>query len=463
MSPDDATTATAEAENATQQGTRRLLSGDGAWWWNGRRWVPATTEEGLWKWDGSRWKATVDLEGKRPEDLATTLALLAEDRYAEAGIVLADRAAEWQPDGGLRDLVDRARDAGARMGRLSEGLNVADGNRGLRRRLGATIDERRQLEEERESLGSEHRTLMVRLGRSAPQPSIKEADDMLAAARLLDERAALMTAGLAEVDEAERMRADAAAAAQRELAAAEDARLRALQEARRAVEAAESAHAWAVAEARARMRTVLTPGPGELKAGLGPLRLHANLLETPTGRLPAAGSTAHVDTAQVLWSQHREALADLVLLEAPESESFLDALTEGTGSLFLLVIGRTGTALWPCPPGQEKAAQRFATVVCDHAREAGRGKRERDERARQAEDELDQVTRDRSSIEAAEAELARVEADPGLLGAIDDARERLNRARADTPELIEARRKVLELARRLVAPPEALRAAVQAT
>jgi len=97
--------------------------------------------------------------------------------------------------------------------------------------------------------------------------------------------------------------------------------------------------------------------------------------------------------------------------------------------------------------------------VSDHAREAGRSKRDRDEKARQAEDELDQVTRDRSSIEAAEAELARVEADPGLLGAIDDARERLNRARADTPELIEARRKVLELARRLVAPPEALRAA----
>ena len=69
------------------------------------------------------------------------------------------------------------------------------------------------------------------------------------------------------------------------------------------------------------------------------------------------------------------------------------------------------------------------------------------------------MTHDRTSVEAAEAELARVEADPGLLGAIDDARERLNRARADTPELIEARRKVLELARRLVAPPEPLKGA----
>ena len=237
MSPDDVTTATADTENAstTQAGSRRLLSGDGSWWWNGRRWVPATTEEGLWRWDGTRWKATVDLEGKRPEDLATTLALLAEDRYAEAGVILAERSPEWQPEGGLRDLVERAREAGSRLGRVSEGISVADGNRGRRLRLGATADDRRHLEEERETLESEHRALMVRLGRSAPQPSIKEADDLLAAARLLDERAALMTAGLAEVDEAERMRADAAAAAQREMAAAEDARLRALQEAHQAV------------------------------------------------------------------------------------------------------------------------------------------------------------------------------------------------------------------------------------
>ncbi|HSR25139.1 MAG TPA: hypothetical protein VLW53_16410, partial [Candidatus Eisenbacteria bacterium] len=220
MSPDDVTTATADPEtaSATQTGSRRLLSGDGSWWWNGRRWVPATTEEGLWKWDGARWKATVDLEGKRPEDLATTLALLAEDRYAEAGTILADRAPEWQPEGGLRDLVERSREAGSRLGRLSEGLSIPDGSRGRRLRLGAT-DDRRHLEEERETLESEQRALLVRLGRSAPQPSIKEADDLLAAARLLDERAALMTAGLAEVDEAERMRADAASAAQRELAA----------------------------------------------------------------------------------------------------------------------------------------------------------------------------------------------------------------------------------------------------
>ena len=82
---------------------------------------------------------------------------------------------------------------------------------------------------------------------------------------------------------------------------------------------------------------------------------------------------------------------------------------------------------------------------------------ERDQTAARAEGQLSNVIRDRSKIEAAEAELGRVEADPDLLGAIDEARQRLGQARADTPELNQARRKLLELARRVAAPPEALK------
>src|SRR5215472_11785667 len=115
MSPDDATTATeVDATGNGSASSRRLLSGDGTWWWNGRRWVPATTEDGLWKWDGSRWRGTVDLEGQRPEDLATTLARLAEDRYGDAGVILAQRPEEWGPDPGLRELVQRVREGHAR-------------------------------------------------------------------------------------------------------------------------------------------------------------------------------------------------------------------------------------------------------------------------------------------------------------------------------------------------------------
>src|SRR2546430_14150194 len=121
MSQEETRTATAEVESSGN--TCGMLSGDGTWWWNGRRWVPATTEDGLWKWDGSRWKGTVDLEGRRPEDLATTLALLAEDRYSEAGQILARRAPEWQPEGQLRDLVERARVSEERRSRHQEGIN----------------------------------------------------------------------------------------------------------------------------------------------------------------------------------------------------------------------------------------------------------------------------------------------------------------------------------------------------
>src|SRR2546430_13589178 len=64
------TPSAATSEGEGQQQARRRLSADGQWWWNGRRWVPAITEDGLWKWDGARWNQTVQLEGKRPEDLA---------------------------------------------------------------------------------------------------------------------------------------------------------------------------------------------------------------------------------------------------------------------------------------------------------------------------------------------------------------------------------------------------------
>jgi hypothetical protein len=76
-------------------------------------------------------------------------------------------------------------------------------------------------------------------------------------------------------------------------------------------------------------------------------------------------------------------------------------------------------------------------------------------KARRAVDRLDAVTRDCSPVEAAEAELARVEADPRIVGMLDDAHQRLESG--DTPELIDARQKVLELARRLTEPPELLK------
>jgi hypothetical protein len=436
----------------------RVLSQNGTWWWNGRRWVPAVSEEGLWRWNGNQWKPTVEFEGKRPDELAKTFTGLADDCYARAGVILTDRVREWQPQGEVQELVAQAQAVLARLREVQPG--AADAGAGRGRLLGRHTPPRERLEDDdaREALTSEYATLAVRVARMAPQPSFKEADDVLNVAHLLDERAEQLNDGLAEVDEAERVRAEAGVRAQADLAAAEQGRAKALEGARKAIESAELQHRRAVAAARAQVRNLLTPGPGELKAALGPLRLHAASLETPSGRLPAAGLRGFADSAEALWQQHRQALADLVLVGAPEVDAFLTALTEKGPVQFLLFMGPTAKALCASPRNQAQEARRFAAMVTRQGEEAQGASRERDGRTRQAEADLQAALQDRSSVEAAETELARLEADPSLLGAIDASRGRLDQARGDTPELIAARRRVVEVTRQLVAPPEPLRA-----
>src|SRR5436309_16080089 len=126
MSAVETPSAASEGESQSQQQARRRLSADGIWWWNGRRWVPAVTEDGLWKWDGARWNQTVQLEGKRPEDLAATLALLGEDRYAQPGALLASAMEEWGPEAQVKDLAIQAADLQERLTRLKESLAVPD-------------------------------------------------------------------------------------------------------------------------------------------------------------------------------------------------------------------------------------------------------------------------------------------------------------------------------------------------
>ena len=196
---DQASRAAAAGESEARKPAGRLLSRDGSWWWNGRRWVPAVTEDGLWRWDGSRWRATSDLDGKRPDELAATLALLAEDSYARAGVILAERTQEWDAEGELRELAGRVHAAGRRLREIDSGLREPDAGRGglLGRRTPHPGD-RHHLQEQRAVLGGEYRALAVRLGRTAPEPSVKEADDELVTARLLSERSDLLRRGMAE-------------------------------------------------------------------------------------------------------------------------------------------------------------------------------------------------------------------------------------------------------------------------
>lgn len=444
-------------QTATGDAKSPVLSQNGTWWWNGRRWVPAVSEEGLWRWNGNQWKPTVELDGKRPDELAETFTRLADDCYARAGALLADRVQEWQPEGEVQELVGQA---GGVLARVRESVpGTADGGAARGRLLGRHTPPRERLSDEdaRESLTSGYLTLAVRVGRLAPQPTFKEADDILTVAHLLDERAAQLNHGVGELEAAERVRGELAVSAQNDLRAAEEARAKALEGAREAIESAELVHRKAVAGARSHLRSLLTPGPGELKAALGPLRLHAASLDTPSVRLPSAGLSGHADTAEALWRQHRQALADLVLVGAPEADSFLTALTEKSPRLFLLFLGPSAKALCASPRSQVEEADRFAAIVKKHGEEAVAAGQERDAKVREAEALLEATLEDRSAVERAEGELARLEADPGLLGAIDASRRRLNRAGGETPELIAARRRLTDVAQQLTAPPAPLR------
>src|SRR5262249_7878070 len=202
--------ATADADPELRGDLR--ASADGSWWWDGQRWVPTSTPDGLWQWDGERWRPTIELRGVRSSDLATTLAFLAEDRYARAGVSRVDRAGEWRPQGPARDLIGRA--IGIRRGLLrveNAFRGVAAGPPGLFRRARTTPGERQRVEDEQALLDSRYRALLIQLGRLAPRPTVKEADDLLEVARRLDSRAARITEALAVADEAERARAHAIA------------------------------------------------------------------------------------------------------------------------------------------------------------------------------------------------------------------------------------------------------------
>jgi hypothetical protein len=437
----------------TQIETRTVLSGDGMYWWNGERWLPALTEDGLWQWKGTAWAPTMELAGRKPHDLAEIFAKLADERYAEAGAILVERGPSWRAEGEARELLTQLQ-ISERRGRGVKRLQKAQ--RWLEP-LGRT-SEGAQTEETPDDGGEVWtRETHVALGRKAPRPSVREADDILVVARSLDERAISLREAAGELDAAERRRAEAIAGAEEAVAEAEVPRREAIAAARKDVEAAEADHARARAEARAELRRLHKPGRGELRAEAKGLRLYTHMLQTPAGSLPAAGVRAYLDTAPALWSAQHEVLSSLILLQVPGVEPLLDELVDRGSALFLLIVARTGAHLQPCPPVDEEVIRGFVEHVTANSSEAVRAQEARDGSARRAEDNLERVASDRSAVHEAEARLARTETDSDLLSPIDAARARLAEAREDTPELIRARKWVEEFFQRCIEAPAPLR------
>jgi hypothetical protein len=451
----------ATAESLPDHRERTRASGDGRWWWDGRRWLSTTTDDGLWRWDRTGWQPTIEMAGMRPWDLTTTLTLLAEDRYARAALILVQRAREWGPEGEPRHLVEQATRLRQRRLRPDRALAGPDGAPDLLwlvRRLRARPDDRHRLDADRALLDDQHRAVLVRLGRAAPCPTVEEADELLEVARRLDARSVALGAALAAVDRAELARSRAVGAAQRALEQAEERRRDALAAGRLALEDAQGRREEARCEARDRLRRALVPPSGPALAQVGPLRACPMAVETPAGRLSLGGLKARVDTAAALWAQRRERLQDLLLLDTSEGEAFAHALTGQPDDQFVLLEGRTRAVLWPCPAGQEEAAHAFAGAVRRLARRAARRAAEREAAVREAVEgaaaaaAAAAVPREERAREA----LERLEADPDLLRPIADARERQARAREDPPDLLAARRQVAEIVQLLTTPPAPL-------
>jgi hypothetical protein len=439
-------TQTAVSETPTAADT--WLSRDAMWWWTGRRWVPARTADGLWRWDGAQWQPTIDLGRQHPRDLAVSLTLLAEDRYARAGEILIRRSSEWRAGPQEQILIVEARAAKGPFAGIAGGLTgwlggarAADGMRSTR-------------------LQGDRRSALIRLGRGAPRPTVKEADDLLNIARFLDHRAGLLSAAIAEADEAEMRRSAAILAAQQSLAEAEETRRNAVELAKQRAAEADAASSSAVAEAKGRLVGTRSSGQGDLRSELGELRLFDAVLDTPRGRLTAAGARAVLGTAAELWRDEETLLGHLSALESPDAVASVEALAEGGEQHFLLLVGVTSAVLVACPEGDVETARRFASAVNKWAPKAERARVERESRAHEIEAEL-KALRDEHGSAAAREELSRVEADRSLLEAIEQARLAVEQARIDTPELSTAWTKVSELACQFTTPPEPLQSEQQ--
>jgi len=437
----------ATAENDPGLREQPRTSADGSWWWDGWRWLATGTPDGLWHWDGDRWRPTIELRGVRARDLATTLAFLAEDRYARAAGILVDRAREWRPSGELRAMV----------GRAAARRHVAVGTPGLFRRMRARPEERERVEEEQALLDTRYRALMVDIGRRAPRPTVKEADDLLAVAQVLDLRAARITEALVAADEAERARARAIEAARRELHAAETASRTAVESAARALNRAREAQEREREATRRRLRNALAAPRGEPLAQVGPLRAHETFIETPAGHLPAQGARAAVASAVALWRQHRDLLQDLLAPETDEAGAFLRCLSERRRDLFLLLETRSRTILWHCPPGEEKPLRRFGSAVERQAPRAMEPARARLQAAEAVFAELaGRGGATASAVTAAQAAVAGAEAGGQLTAGVEAARRRLELAAGEPPELVAARQRVADEVRAVSTPPPPL-------
>src|SRR5438067_2310886 len=251
---------------AVLAGTAPRLSADGSWWWDGAHWQPATSPDGLWHWDGSRWTPSVDIDPDDPAAVAEVFDGMADHRFAAGGQLLAARHTEWEPQNDeVAGLVARAAPLARRLAELdAQRAAPGAGQSGLQALLGRQPDS----DAERAQVDQELRPLAALLGRMAPQPSLPEADEMLASARLLEERTLGLQKARAELIEREQEHRKRVEEATQDVAEAATAREAAVADIEAKVRAAEMEREQAVEDLTRALRGLRMPGPGSELARL---------------------------------------------------------------------------------------------------------------------------------------------------------------------------------------------------
>jgi hypothetical protein len=438
------------------------LSADGGWWWNGAAWVPATSPDGLWRWDGESWQPALELDAENPRAVVEALDRLVDDRFAHGGQLLALRAHEWRPrTETLSALVAQAAPLAARLAAVDAQLAGMDGHAArpsIRGLLGG--GERDQLEAEGRRIDQELRPLVALIGRTAPQPSLKEADEILVPAQRLHERVLELQQALAELERLRAERDGRASGARAELdrvTAERDARL---SEPEHRVQEREAEHRQAVADLSGALRLLRIPDPGPPLARFQGLVLHESRIETPDGRGPVEGARGVVGSAAELAAQERELIGELWLLEAANAVAMHDALAAGSSDLFVLVATTRVSTIVPVPDGAEEEARDFVTALQELVRDGALGRRRWEAQVAAAEGALEAALADTSAVDDARAELERARLDPELAAPVKAAERRLREAQRPTPVLAAAEERVGSLVEAVLHAPADLQPAV---
>ncbi|HEX6548738.1 MAG TPA: hypothetical protein VF134_08365 [Candidatus Dormibacteraeota bacterium] len=430
------------------------LSADGRWWWDGKQWLSTLSEDGLWRWDGAEWKAAVPIEATDPEALVEVLDRHVDAAFAEAGQILALRAHEWRrSDPAQEELVAQAAPLAARLASVDAQLAGIDS--GARPSIMSLLgrDEREQLEIEARRIEAELHPVAAAIGRMAPVPSIRDADEILGPTRRLNERLLDLSEAVRELRERRLAREEAIESARQALEEANAERERRLAELESAGRQREAEHAQAVEELTLALRRVRIPGPGEARANFGELVVYENRVDTPDGRALVADATALVGTAEELAAEHPDLVSHLWLMESAHAAELNDALAHKSPARFLLVRSPGVSSIVPLPAGEEREAAAFMGALEEAATAAREGRTAWKRQVRAAEAALESALADTSAVDEARAALERAQDDPELWAPVRKAEARLAKAEAGGPEDEAIRARIARLVDRLLEPP----------